>query len=145
MPCGSKANTFIDSGVMPFSMNSYFSCHVGSALNSSALAPASNSLISAIRTENSGMNSTMPSGMMATPKFMPLAALLATESVMYSAISFNDIFLAATSSPTRQMLGCVCKAHSKATCDAERPMTLMKCQYFLAELASLSMLPMSSE
>ena len=43
------------------------------------------------------------------------------------------------------MLGCVSSAHSSATCEAERPITLMKCQYFLAELASLSMLPISSE
>ena len=40
--------------------------------------------------------------------------------------------------------GWVCRAHSSAMCEALRPMSLMKCQYFLAELASRSMLPISS-
>ena len=63
-------------------MNAYFSAHVGSALKASAFAPARSSLISEISTENSGTNSTTPSGIIATPKFMPFAALAATASAM---------------------------------------------------------------
>ena len=70
----------------PFFMNSYFAFQSGRALNSSVLEPARSSLISWIRTANSGTNSTTPSGMIATPKFMPFAARSATESAMESAI-----------------------------------------------------------
>ena len=37
------------------------------------------------------------------------------------------------------------KTYSSATWEALRPITLIKCQYFLAELASRWMLPISSE
>ena len=63
-------------------MNAYFSSQLPNALNSSVLFPANNSLISAINALNSGTNSTTPSGMIATPKFMPFAALFATESAI---------------------------------------------------------------
>ena len=144
IPSGRISNTANDSAVKPFLINSYFSVQVSNALNLSAFSPANNSLISAINTENSGTNSTIPSGIIATPKLSPLAARAATESAIWSAIWESDIFLAATSSPIKQMFGCVSNAHSNATWEAERPMTLMKCQYFLAEFASRSMFPINS-
>ena len=42
------------------------------------------------------------------------------------------------------MFGWVCSAHSSAIWEAERPISLMKCQYFFAEFASRPMLPISS-
>ena len=126
-------------------MNAYFASQSGSALNFSVASPARSSLISAISFENSGTNSTIPSGMIATPKLFPAFPLFSTESAICEAICERDIFLAATSSPIRQMLGCVSRAHSSATWLALLPITLMKCQYFLAEFASLSILPISSE
>ena len=82
IPSGRIANTAIASLDNPFSINAYFSFQFGKALNVSALLPASNSLISAINAENSGTNSTTPSGIIATPKFIPLAALASTESAI---------------------------------------------------------------
>ena len=72
------------------------------------------------------------------------AARAATMFASSSTISPSVIFLAATSSEMIAAFGWVCSAHSSAMCDAERPISLMKCQYLRAEFASRSMLPMSS-
>ena len=45
----------------------------------------------------------------------------------------------------RHTLGCVSRAHSRAMWEALLPISLMKCQYFLALFASLSIFPISSE
>ena len=85
-----------------------------------------------------------PSGISATPKFIPAAARAATTTAISSTILARVIFFAATSSEMIAMFGWVWSAHSSAMWEAERPISLMKCQYFLAELASRPMLPMSS-
>ena len=60
-------------------------------------------------------------------------------------ICLRVILFASTSSEIKHTFGCVCNAHSRAMWLAERPISLMKCQYFFAELASLSIFPISSE
>jgi len=63
-------------------MNAYFSAQLSRALNASALLPARSSLISLISAENSGTNSTTPSGITTTPKLLPSAALFSTASAI---------------------------------------------------------------
>ena len=81
---------------------------------------------------------------MTTPKLSPRSARAQTERTICSVISVKLVFFASTSSLMMQTFGCVRSAHSSATCEAERPMTLTKCQYLRAEQASRSMLPMRS-
>ena len=61
----------------------------------------------------------------------------AMPSMMFA----SDIFLAAISSEIRVIAGLVCSATSSATCEAERPISLTKCQYLSEELVSCRMLP----
>ena len=49
--------------------------------------------------------------------------------------------LSATSSEMMVTAGLVCSATSMATCEAERPISLMKCQYFSEERVSCRILP----
>jgi hypothetical protein len=51
------------------------------------------------------------------------------------------LLLAAISSEIRVIAGLVCSATSSATCEAERPISLTKCQYLSEELVSCRMLP----
>ena len=90
------------------------------------------------------MNSIKPSGISTIPKLQPLSARPTTAEAMPSTISPRVIFFAATSSEMMHQFGWVWSAHSKAMCDAERPISFTKCQYFFAEFASRHKLPMSS-
>ncbi len=83
--------------------------------------------------------------MRTTPKFSPFSARTTTDFTTWSITWPRLIFLCSTSSEMRQTLGLVWKAHSRAMCEAERPISLMKCQYLRLEAASRQMLPMSSE
>ncbi len=123
------------------------------AKRASSSASALNSLVRAairsfsleMRTLNSGMNSIKPSGMSASPKFSPFAAL-ATMDSHSSSVTWSRVRpLDSISSEIKATFGRHCKAHSRAIWLADRPISFMKCQYFLALLASRPMLPISSE
>ncbi len=92
-----------------------------------------------------GINSITPSGIRTTPKLFPCSARRATILAISVTTSSSDWFLASISSEIRQTLGCTCKAHSSAICEAERPMSLIKCQYLRDELQSRCILPITSE
>ena len=144
MSSGIEANKAADSGLMCCSTHAFCCLKVSSVLNASGYCAIA-ALSSLMSCFISGINSITPSGISTTPKFSLRFARFITASAIISVICLRVIFFSATSSEIRQIFGWVRSAHSRAMWLANRPISLIKCQYFFAEFASRAMLPIRSE
>ena len=99
-------------------MNAYFSAQLSRALNASALLPARSSLISLISAENSGTNSTTPSGITTTPKLFPFAALFYSICDIICDLRqrlFLSLYFLRDQADVRLALQCTLKCYVRST------------------------------